>query len=103
MFKKITPEILKNIDLIKAHSTVDSFEQALINNLIQELKPDVVNCIFTDDIVLKIQAIFNTRWIRLIDTSNDYTINQSGVNSHWIQLAYDLSAVTDKIYLEFLD
>jgi hypothetical protein len=102
MFKKITPEILKNIDSIKALSQADSFEQSLINNLIQELKPDFSNCIFTDDVTLKIQEIFEARWIKFIDTSNDYTINQTGLNLYWIQLAQALSIITDKTYLEFL-
>ena len=102
MPNEITSEILNYIDHIKIHSSNDSFDQILINKLLHELKPDTVSFTFTEDVVRIIQTIFETRWIKCIDTPLDYTVNQSGMNQYWINLARSLAAVTNKTYLEFL-
>ena len=49
------------------------------------------------------KSIFSNRWDKIVDTQYDYTISDyNESNECWIKLAYDLSKITDKTYLQLL-
>lgn len=45
---------------------------------------------------------FKKRWLRIVDTENDYMLNAEMANQKWIQLAKDLAPFTYKSYLQIL-
>lgn len=101
MSNLITSEIRDIISDINLHSQDGSIDKLFVSLLITS-ELNFPGQQFTDARIEVALSVFERRWSKLIDTSNDYTIKSDGINSHWIKLAHCFAAISNRTYLEFL-
>ncbi|WP_131793831.1 hypothetical protein [Fluoribacter gormanii] len=97
----LVQRILDFIETLKKESPLSPCDQKLRECLSERFSKNNPTDILNQDDFLFLIACYKTRWDSIVD-DNDYMLNPSAINLHWIDLARELGPLTKINYLKIL-
>ena len=89
-------------DLLRAGVALTEFDKICLEKIDEQLLSFKSTDTLSSQQLQDIQQLFAERWENIVDTSEDYTVNLSQNNKHWVSLALDLAEEIGKTYLQIL-
>ncbi|QMT58907.1 hypothetical protein [Legionella sp. PC997] len=97
----LVQRILDFIETLEKESTLTPSDQKLCECLVDHFSKCKPTDTLSQDDFLFLLARYKTRWEAIID-DDDYMLNPSAINLHWIDLARELGQVLQTNYLKIL-